>query len=521
MHWHPTAELWQGFIFRDAGHVLTIADQLLQGGALYKDIFYQYGPFPAWFYTSVAAVFGNSPATVLTMQQVLSLVVAGLAYRLLRSALPQTQTILFLIIGLFPLLLLPGSSLAEFSGLDYVSWERLLLLAIALAWKLPQQRTRWYAVAQGGLLGFLQLNKFGSAFVAGAALVLVDLFYVREFATTRSSRRQWLITNLILLASFALVEGGWIVAAFRFLPNQIAWDTIWPYYMLESYASYVIGADRWPRWQNAGYFVVAQLPAIAALFLFAYSVFRHASRRTPTAVFSGERAFGGFAFLAAFFLIGLTIYFRHVWHIYQYLWMIIPAAGWAIRDARLPLQAALLALWLPAFAMSVKGLLPRQPAAELVLETFPSGDKVWLEPVVQKRLAALHAYLLTLESPASSGPRILLFPDAGGLHHFFRAPARTRFFWFTGSLVQKHDEARFLEDFSSLDAVVVFFPQPQKSPPAPDPLAWSRQLFSRPAFGEELNRSIAARLAEPLMIDERCWVFPVVRTRPERALPGD
>jgi len=196
--------------------------------------------------------------------------------------------------------------------------------------------------------------------------------------------------------------------------------------------------------------------------------------------------------------------------------MIILAAGWAIRDTRLSLRAALLALWLPAFAISAKSALPRRAPPELILEKFPNGDELWLDAVVQKRLAAVYGYLLTLESPASRAPRILLFPDAGGLHHFFKSPPQTRLFWFTGSLVQEHDEARFLEDFSSVDAVVVFFPQPQKSAPVPDPLAWSRQLFSRPAFGEALNRSIAARLAKPMMIDERCWVFPV--SRQERSL---
>lgn len=512
LHWHPTAELWHGFIFRDAGHVLTIADQLLQGRTLYKDIFYQYGPFSAWFYASVAAVVGNSPATLLTMQQALSLVVAALAYRLLRSALPQTQTILFLIIGLFPLLLQPGSSLAEFSGLDYVSWERILLLAIALAWKPPEQRTGWYAVTQGGLLGSLQLIKFGSAFVAGAALLLVDLFYLREFAATRSSRRHWLVVNLILLAAFAVVEGGWIGAAFSFLPHQIAWDAIWPFYMLESYASYVIGADRWPRWQNAGYLLVAQLPAVTAVLLVAYSAVREArSGRVGTLL--GDRGFGGFAFLAVFFFIGLTIYFQHVWHIYQYLWAIMLAAGWAIRYARLPLQAALLALWLPAFAVSAKALLPRQPAAALVLETFPNGDKIWLEPRVRTQLAALREYLVTLTPATSSDLRVLFFPDAGGLHHFLKSPPGMRFFWFTGGgLVQKGDEAQFSSDFSALDAVVVFFKQPRNRSPGSDPAEWSRELFSKPAFGSDLNQAMRSVLADPVRIDDQCWVFPVQRT---------
>jgi hypothetical protein len=322
-----------------------------------------------------------------------------------------------------------------------------------------------------------------------------------------------------LLGAFALVEGGWIATAFALLPREIAWDAIWPYFMLESYASYVIGADRWPRWQNLGYFIAAQLPAITALFLLGYSAFRQARGKTSPSAPASDRRFGAFAFLAAFFLIGLTIYFQHVWHIYQYLWLIMLAAGWGIRHLRIPFQIALLLLWLPAFAISAKAVLPRRSTADLVHEGFPNGDYLWLEPVVQKQVAAAREYLFALTSPASSGPKMMFFPDAGGLHHFFKSPPRTRLFWFTGSLVQKHDEARFLEDFSALDAVVVFFPQPQKRPPVPDPLAWSRQLFSRPAFSDELNRSMAARLTAPVMIDERCWIFPLRRVRPE-ALPS-
>ena len=509
LHWHPTAELWHGFIFRDAGHVLTVADELLNGRTLFKDIFYQYGPLPAWFYASIAAIFGNSPATLLIMQQALSIVVAALAYRLLRSVLTQTQAILFLIIGLFPLLLLPGSSLADFSGLDYVSWERILLLAIALAWKPPHERTGWYAVTQGGLLGSLQLVKFGSAFIAGAALLLVDLLYLQEFAAERSGRRKWLTVNLALLAAFAVVEGGWIVAAFAMLPHQIAWDAIWPFFMLQSYASYVIGIDRWPAWQNAGYFVVAQLPAIAALLLVAYSTFGHVRRSTVGSVAAGDRSFGAFAFLAAFFLVGLTIYFQHVWHIYQYLWTIMLAACWGIRYARLSVQVALLALWLPAFMVSAKALLPRRPTPELVLETFPNGDRLWLEPKVQAQLAALREYLFTLRSAASDDVKVMLFPDAGGLHHFVKSPPQTRFFWFTGGLVRKSDEAQFFRDFSDLDAIVVFFKQPRNRPPGADPVGWSRELFTMPAFGSELNQAMRSVLADPVRIDDQCWVFPV------------
>jgi hypothetical protein len=52
-------------VILDAGNNLLVADSLLSGHWLYRDVFYQYGPLAAYVYTAVAFLFGNTPTAYL------------------------------------------------------------------------------------------------------------------------------------------------------------------------------------------------------------------------------------------------------------------------------------------------------------------------------------------------------------------------------------------------------------------------------------------------------------------------
>ena len=57
----PDLVMGADFLFHDPGHNLFIADKMLSGASLYRDVFSQYGPVSAYVYTLVASLVGNTP----------------------------------------------------------------------------------------------------------------------------------------------------------------------------------------------------------------------------------------------------------------------------------------------------------------------------------------------------------------------------------------------------------------------------------------------------------------------------
>lgn len=509
--WHPQLERGDAFIFRDASHVLTVTDDLLSGRTLYKDVFYAYGPIAASTYTVAARLFGNSPTTLLCMQQLLSLTVVALSYRLLRAMLSERAATCFLIVALFPLILLPGSSLADFSGLDYVSLERIPVLLIALLWKRPEERRLWDGLTLGCLLGLLQGVKFGGAFVAGAALLVTDLCYLPEINRDRLSRLCWLKVNLVVLGMFCLIEAGWIAFAFGVLPQDIALDAVWPKYLLKSYQWYVGASDRWPTWHNAGYFVTAQLLVVSCIPLALFGILASFRKRAKLPDFDARCHAGRAVYLAAFFFIGAAIYFRHVWHFTQYAWTLVLAASLGFHYWNVTSRMALAALWLPTIAWSAKAIFFRSADPLLVRETFASGDALWVDHSRRTQLKSLRTALLSRQNDATPARGVIFFPEGGGLHHLFGIPHSARFFWFMGGLVQRHDEDDFVKSVSESDSIVVFFRGHQLHPPETDPNQWAREISLAPTFQPALAERLRGLLGAPIMIDDRCWVFPVKR----------
>src|SRR2546422_10572665 len=96
------------FLFDDAGHNLLIAQTLLGGGTLYRDIFSQYGPIPAYVHAAVAALFGNTPRVSVHLVALASSVNVGLAYLLVRRAAGVHVALFVSAAGLLPLGLIPG-----------------------------------------------------------------------------------------------------------------------------------------------------------------------------------------------------------------------------------------------------------------------------------------------------------------------------------------------------------------------------------------------------------------------------
>src|SRR4051812_23508186 len=117
------------FLFFDTGHNLLVADRLLTGHSLYRDIFYPYSPLSPYIYTGWAYLFGNTPATYLLLLAAISAVNICLASRLVRRAsAPPTAALTS--IGLLALLPVPGAIAGGFTVSPYLVLERTLLLVV-------------------------------------------------------------------------------------------------------------------------------------------------------------------------------------------------------------------------------------------------------------------------------------------------------------------------------------------------------------------------------------------------------
>ena len=77
----PGVILGPQFLFDDEGQNLLIVHTILSGGALYRDVYSQYGPIPAYVHALVARVFGNTPLVYLSLLAVVSSANVGLALR--------------------------------------------------------------------------------------------------------------------------------------------------------------------------------------------------------------------------------------------------------------------------------------------------------------------------------------------------------------------------------------------------------------------------------------------------------
>src|SRR6185503_16115292 len=61
----PGVILGPQFLFDDEGQNLLIVHTILSGGALYRDVYSQYGLIPPYVHALVAWVFGNTPLVYL------------------------------------------------------------------------------------------------------------------------------------------------------------------------------------------------------------------------------------------------------------------------------------------------------------------------------------------------------------------------------------------------------------------------------------------------------------------------
>ncbi len=191
-----------------------------------------------------------------------------MSFLVLRRAVPLALSLAMCILVGVPLLLAPGGVMGGYT-IEYIQVERICLLGLMLLWQPPRERTLQQAMGMGCLLGIWQYTKFGGAFFALASVMIVDCIVHRGERSRGWSKtlRDW----AIMLGVFALWQALFVLWAYRMLTAPLAWDTVWPSYIVNSYPTWSGPVSprlppRFPSWGGGKFFAAFQwLPAACAL----------------------------------------------------------------------------------------------------------------------------------------------------------------------------------------------------------------------------------------------------------------
>lgn len=504
----PAFVFSEQFLLRDAGFSLVVADHLLRGGKLYQELFYQYGPLPAYFHAAVARIFGNSAQTFVGLLQIVCIVDVAIAYFLVRRVAHGWTTFLLLVIGLFPAFLVPGSFTVVSIGPAYPPFERTLLLLLALAWRGPSARTLKRAFVIGLLLGVMPWIKFGAAFVAAVALVLVDGAFLIRQRVELEAWLNWLRQLFATGIAFCVGQAALMAFLWKTCSSEIAWDALWPAYMIQSYQSYV-GADRFPHWINLRYFVGTQLPPLTGLVLVLATAMIVLGRKRWDGL--SEEGAGPFLFLGVFFGLGVFVYFKHVWLIMDYVWLLILASAWIVGRCENFLKGVVFVLWIPCALVNLKAVRAQDSDRTKVATILPNSEVLWLDLSARTRLERLEGELRLLGASTDGGGtyHTLLLPIPPGIYHYLGLARATRHAWFIPAVIRSYDEDPLVASLNRTAAIVLFFEREQASPPAAQPHSWDWFPFGCSPLPERFSAALASRLGAPVKIDARCFLFPV------------
>lgn len=494
------------FLFGDHSLNLLVADRLLAGETLYQDVASPYGPLPAYAYAAWAVLFGSSVASFNAFLLAVSLLNLGLVYLLLRRFAAPGVSLLVAGVGMVPSLLVPGSLLGGYTVSTYLPVERLFLILTALAWCPPPGRSPARAARIGVVLGLWQGVKFGGAFFAGAAVLLVDLLALHARPGGERDWVGWFRSLLVTLAAFLAVQAAWVGYAFLALSPQVALDFLWPSYALETYSAWVADGERWPSWQGWSLFLGQYLSPVVGALAGVAALGWYLRRAGELPGGDAGREVRGLALLLplVFYLIASFAYFRQVYHFLQFAWVLVIPAAWLAQRSGARTRAALALLFLPCFALNLKAVLLNSPDSGMRPVRAPSGETLWMAPQLE---ADMQALLHTLRPPGggTERPEAVFLPIGAGMQHFYGVPVRLRQPWALPGFIRPYDEQEYLGSLRRARAVVLLR-QPGQDPSGADPCA---AMASTSPFPPRVCAAMAARVGEPVPVGEHFLVFPV------------
>jgi len=423
----PDLVFTSAFLFQDQGNHLLIAARLADGGVLYRDVAYPYGPLPALLGVALAYSFGISALTYVVLQALLNAAFLVLLAHVLSRHVPSRVAAAIVLLGVLPLSMAPSATAGGAASNTYIGLERLVLVVFLLAWTPPEERTYATSAVAGLGLVLWQLVKVGGAGFWLAAWLVVDLLAAagRGRAAWRRLVRGWGVMAGVALAAEAC---RWAIL-FLTLPAPIAFDAAWPAYTLEHYRSI-------PSEIRSRGLTVVELATHAAVPLAALGL-AFLSVRRQLADTEGRRALG-LLIPSVFFVFGWAGYFGHREIMWQYAWTAIPGAAFAVAHAgrSLKIGASLIAMPAVALLLASIGGAVRVGATEPM--RMSNGDALWMN--APTREAATTLLSLLQADHATGGPvKTVVIPSGGGLYFYTGTSLPFRHPWVIDRYVRPYE----------------------------------------------------------------------------------
>lgn len=500
-----------GFLIAEESQNFLVADKLLDNGTLYKDIASPYGYIPAYSHALAAKILGNHIATYYRYFEFLDCLIAVLLYFLCRKVLSPPAAVCFTLLAFIPQVIAPGSLSSGQIIHPAFPVEKVLLICVALLWKEPS-RQRWpRSLLVGVCLGLMQGVKFGGGLVAGLAIAVVEVSILLKSRFSPEAWRNFIRSGITILLGFSIVELAWIILAYLSLPPHIAYDVLWPVYMLRNYAGFA-NSVRWPRWIGLGYFLgvhaVPVLGLIGSLWFIRDQLFRRSHARLSNSTSNESRKTVGILILPLFYVVGCFIYFKQFWHFNLYAWTLVIGASYLVIQPIRVIRWATVAICVISFVLFVKVnfFKPHDPSLRAL--ALDNGEQLWVEDSEFQRFRdVLNIIRTPPTSDKQSGLPVVFYPLGAGFHTFFHIPQRSRSYYFAPGLIRPYDNRELTELAGQAAHWVVFLSSPSDSL-SPDPAEWhSKQNFSVPALDATTSTGIMQRLGEGQRIDSNCWIF--------------
>lgn len=416
------------FLYGEPGLSLYLAEVVLKGEKLYRDLSVPYGPLPIHLHAGLAWFLGNTPSTYLIYCLVLGALHAALAYILLRMSVRRSTAFVISIL-LTPVFV--GVGKIQGRGpfvFAYSPVEACLVVASYIVWQPVPRRSAGRSLLLGLVAGCMQWSKFGTAFFVIASIAAVDALAVLVSRADRRTRLRWCGRLCLVFLGIAAVESCRVVHALMTLPVPIALEVIWPSYTLAHYQAMPESASLW-YWRGWTYFVFQQLPIPVGLVLgflglgvASARLLKSANAQESEAVFADRLEEFRILLPAIFYVLGSLLLFGHVHLFEKYAWCLGLAAAY-ILDRWPPLvRSGVLLAWTPSLVLVLKLVFLNPIPSDQIMVEIPRGDRLYMNAQAYEEYQAIGTELerAGLDEPGS--PPVPTLPRVSGLHLLHDVP---------------------------------------------------------------------------------------------------
>jgi hypothetical protein len=443
----------------EGGNPLYRAEQLAKGKVLYRDVACQYGPAPVYLFTAWTMLVGNTPVALVLWSLAWGTAALLLMFRLITKVLSPWGALVFAAVTCGP------SLISDPARIEYVGCERVLVLLFLLAWQGPADRTLGWGVLLGLMLGTWQLTKFGGCFAAEGALLVADVLWLLCVRPGLPAWRRWLWSSLAAMLMFVAIQLAMAAVIFSLCPETLAKDTLWPYYLKETYES-LPSQYRFPHWAGWKYFVVAQLPLLASLALTGLAVVfcarrLIAARIAPQSVAATSAPWPLFVG-GLFYFLAMPAYLGNVWLWYKYQFALVPAALALLATCARPARLLYLLLFCPGVLVTLKSGFWQNTVPETVVRV---SDRMTIK--VPRDMSQEFAFLLEKTATINqTGKFVVFFGGWGGGAFHIEPNSRydLRSYLLAPLAFREYDRDELHEKLSQIAAFVVYRYEPDKAP---------------------------------------------------------